>query len=53
MRTDGECEDNEKECAVYICLSVLVVFPTSLRNRGSKEGGYQFIGGGGGRIMIE
>ena len=24
MRTDGECEDNEKECAVYICLSVLV-----------------------------
>ena len=33
---------------MYVCLSVLVVFPTSLQNIGSKEGEYQFIGGGGG-----
>ena len=55
MRTEGECEDKEKECDVYVRLSVLVVFPTSLRNRGIEEGDYRFIvgGGGGGRIDRE
>ena len=47
MRTDGECEDNKNECNVYVCFSVLVVFPTSFRKKGSKEGEYPFIGVGG------
>ena len=47
---DRECEDNEKECAVYVYLSVLVAFPKSLWNRVSKEGEYQFIRGGVGEV---
>ena len=42
-----------------VCLSVLVVLPTLLHNRGIKEEEYLFIGGGGlgevesrGRIII-
>ena len=38
MRMDRECDGNENYCAVYVCLSVLVVFPKKCVTEESKKG---------------